>query len=54
MQEFHLDPEEADNFEENLHRLNEAVHRWHVEQVAFSDALQALTDRVVQLERDRK
>lgn len=54
MEDLPLDPEEADDFEENLHRLNDAVRRLQAEQGVQSELLLALTNRVFQLERARK
>ena len=48
-----LSPEEADSFEENLHRLNDEVRRLRTEQAVFSELLLALTNRIFQLERGR-
>lgn len=53
MSDLSLDPEEADSFEESLHRLNDEVRRLRAEQAVFSELLLALTNRVFQLERER-
>jgi len=53
MQDSPYDPEEADDFEGNLHRLNDAVRRLQADLAVQSELLLALTNRVFQLERGR-
>lgn len=54
MAEFDLDPEEADNFEDNLHRLNDAVRQLLTQQTALSEQLLAITGRLFRIEQGQK
>ena len=48
-----LGPEEADSFEENLHRLNDEIQRMRAEQAVQSELVLALADRMLKLETQR-